>query len=181
MEELLFKNTSKMDSEEITLFQSAVMKKTIWITSIIFCLIFAGAGVGVSFLNMTLGIIIIICGLIGGFVLLSYLFKESQKKQNKELLGDKTYLNTYQFYGEYFEVNSQASSNGKDYEDVGSQKVYYKDLYKVTIFRERLFIFINPRQSFIFSFKGMTKGTAGEVIELLKGKQVKIIDKSINN
>lgn len=178
--ELLFKNTSKMDNDEITLFQNKVMKKTTFITSICFALIFAGMGAGLSFWNLTLGIILIVAGLIGGFVFIPYLMKETQKKQNKEMFGDKTYLNTYEFYQEYFDVTSQASENNKDYEVVGSQKVYYKDLYKVVVYQERLFIFVNPRQSFIFSFKGMTKGTAGEVIELLKSQNVKIVDKSAN-
>lgn len=178
---IIFKNTSKMDSEEITLFQNAVMKKRVLVMSFIFCLIFAGAGVGLSFVDMTLGIILIVCGIIGGFVLLPYLMKESQKKQNKEILGDKTYLNTYEFYNDYFEIISQASENKKDYEEVGSQKIYYKDLYKVVVYKERLFIFINPRQSFIFHFKGMTQGTAGELIEFFKSKNIKIKDNSVQN
>lgn len=180
-EEVIFKNTSKMDESEITLFQNSVMKKSIFTTSIIFSLIFVGIGVGLSFWDLTLGIITIACGVIGGFVLIPYLMKETQKKQNKALLGDKTYLNTYEFYNDYFQVTSQASPKDKaEYEEVGRQKIYYADLHKVRVYRERLFIFINPRQSFIFNFKGMTQGTAGEVIEFLKSHNVKVKDDSAN-
>ena len=177
--QVLFKNTSKMDESEITLFQNAVMKKTTIITAIVFSLIFVAMGVGLSFWELTLGIITIACGVVGGFVLIPYLMKETQKKQNKEILGNKTYLNTYEFYNEYLEVTSQATENGRtEYEEVGKQKIYYKDIFKVKIYRERLFIFINARQSFIFNFKGMTQGTAGEVIELLKSNNIKVKDDS---
>ena len=179
MDECKFKNTSKMDSDEITVFQNAVMKKTIFLTSVVFFLIFAGIGTGLAFWNLTSGIITGVCGIIGGFILLPYLMKENQKKQNASVLGDKTYLNTYEFFEDSFVISTQASKpDSKEYEDIASQKLYYQDIYKVMIYREHLFIFINPRQSFILNFKGMTKGTAGEVIELFKAKNIKIQDKS---
>lgn len=181
MEEALFKNTSKMDHEEISVFQNSVSKKANFTTSIIFTLIFVGAGVGLAFLDLTIGIIAIACGVLGGFVFLPYLLKENMKKVNKESLGDKKYLNTFEFYGDNFVVTSEASPlDEQKFEVVGSQKIYYKDLHKVVVYQERLFIFINPRQSFIFNFKGMTKGTAGEVIELFKNNNVPVKDKSIN-
>lgn len=179
--EVLFKNTSKMDHEEISIFQNSIMKKstTIW-TMIIFVLVFAGIGVGLAFVDLTFGIIIIVCGALGGFVFLPYLMKENMKKVNKETLGDKKYLNTFEFYADYAQITTQASKlNENQYEEVGSQKLYYKDIYQVTVYKERLFIFLNPRQSFIFNFKGMTKGTAGEVVELLKANNVKVKDNSL--
>ena len=179
--EILFKNTSKMDMEEINLFQSTVLKKATLISSIVFALLFVGAGVGLSFVEMTIGIILIVCGLIGGFVLLPYLIKENQKKQNNQILGDKKYLNTYEFYSDRILISTQMSKDkSNEYQNVASQTLFYQDIYNVKVFKERLFIFINPSQSFIFNFKGMTKGTAGEVIEFLKSKNVKVKDKSLN-
>ena len=177
--EILFKNTSKMDMEEITMFQNTVMKKTIFVTSIIFALIFAGIVVGVSFWDLTLGIIVVVCGIVGGFLFIPYLMKETQKKQNQTNFGDKKYLNTYELYGDYMTVTTQcAKPDAKnEYEEMDSQKLYYVDIYQVVVYHERLFIFINPRQSFIFNFKGMTKGTAGEVVELFKKNNVKIKNK----
>jgi len=177
--QIFFKNTSKMDHEEISMFQNSVMKKTILWTTIVFILIFAGIGVGVAFWELTAGIITIVCGILGGVVLIPYLMKENMKKTNKETLGDKKYLNTFEFYEEYFQASSQASPLDKnEYETVGSQKIYYKDLYQIVIYQQHLFIFINPRQSFILNFKGMTQGTASELVELLKSKGVKTKDKS---
>ena len=180
MEEIIFKNISKMDHEEISIFQNSVSKKKNLITSILFALIFAGLGVGLSFIDLTLGIIIIACGVIGGFLLVPYLLKESMKKLNKETLGDRKYLNTFEFYDDFFSVSTEASPlTEQNFEVIGTQKIYYENLYKVLVYKERLFIFINSRQSFIFDFKGMTKGTAGEVIELFKSKNVKVKDDSI--
>ena len=168
-----------MNHEEVSVLQNFAIKKvTLW-TSIIFALVFAGIGAGLSFVNLTLGIIIIASGLLGAFVLIPYLMKESIKKANKDLLADKKYLNTYQFFEDYFMAETQASSlDENNYEKVGSQKIYYKDLYQVVVYQEHLFIYINSKQSFILNFKGMTLGTAGELIELLKSAKVLVKDKS---
>ncbi len=181
--EVKFKNTTKMDDEEISIFQSYALKKTTLISSILFSLLFVGAGIGISFIDLEMGIILIVCGLLGGFVLLPYLLKEILKKQNKTTLGDKKYLNTFEFCDEFILVESQASSSKEtnDYQQVASQKIFYKDVFKVVIYKEFLFVYLNARQSLILNFKGMTLGTAGELVEFLKGKNIKFVDKSNEN
>ena len=182
-EQVLFKNTSKMDDEEISLFQSYALKKTILITSILFSLIFAGGGIGLCFVDLTMGIVLIVCGLVGGLILIPYGLKESVKKQNKVTLGDRKYLNTFEFFEDHIFVRSQATKDkqSNDYQEIASQKLFYQDLFKFVVYKQHLFIYINPRQSFILNFLGMTKGTIGEVIDLLKNKGVKFIDKSSVN
>ena len=176
----IFKNTSKMDDEEISLFQNFVLKKTTFISSLVFSIIFIGGGVGMCFVDLTIGLALAICGVIGGIILLPYLMKESLKKQNKITLGDRKYLNTFEFCQDYIFITSQATSSptANDYQEIASQKVFYKDLFKFVAYKEHLFIFINQKQSFIFDYRGMTKGTAGEVVEYLKAKGVKFVDKS---
>lgn len=176
----IFKNTSKMDDEEISLFQNFVLKKTTFISSLVFSIIFIGGGVGMCFVDLTIGLALAICGVIGGIILLPYLMKESLKKQNKITLGDRKYLNTFEFCQDYIFITSQATSSptANDYQEIASQKVFYKDLFKFVAYKEHLFIFINQKQSFIFDYRGMTKGTAGEVVEFLKAKGVKFVDKS---
>ncbi|MCI8554953.1 MAG: YcxB family protein [Clostridia bacterium] len=176
----IFKNTSKMDDEEISLFQNFVLKKNTIISSLVFSIIFIGGGVGMCFVDLTIGLALAICGVIGGIILLPYLMKESLKKQNKITLGDRKYLNTFEFYEDHIFITSQATSSptANDYQEIASQKVFYKDLYKFVAYKEHLFIFINQKQSFIFDYRGMTKGTAGEVVEFLKAKGVKFVDKS---
>ncbi len=176
----IFKNTSKMDDEEISLFQNFVLKKTTFISSLVFSIIFIGGGVRMCFVDLTIGLALAICGVIGGIILLPYLMKESLKKQNKITLGDRKYLNTFEFWQDYIFITSQATSSptANDYQEIASQKVFYKDLFKFVAYKEHLFIFINQKQSFIFDYRGMTKGTAGEVVEFLKAKGVKFVDKS---
>ncbi len=182
-EKVLYRNTSRMNDEEISVFQNFALKKTTIVSSIVFSLIFVGLGVGLCFADLTIGITLIVCGILGGVVLLPYLMKESVKKQNKVILGDKKYLNTFEFYEDYIFVSSKATPNkeSNDYEDIASQKLYYHEIFKVVVYKTYLFIYINKRQSFILSFRGMTKGTIGEVIEYLKGKAIKTIDKSSEN
>ncbi len=181
--EVLFKNTSKMNDEEISVFQNYALKKTILITSILFTLVFCGVGAGFCFIDLTYGIIFLVCGILGGFVLIPFLMKDSVKKQNKLLLGDKKYLNTFEFCEDYIFVTSQATSSkeSNDYQEVASQKIFYRDIFKFVTYKEFMFIYINARQSFILNFRGMTKGTIAEVIELLKGKGIKFVDKSSEN
>lgn len=178
-EEVLYKNTSKLDTEEIALFQKFAVKKTFIMVSIIFSLIFVGVGVGVSFIELTFGIITIACGVLGGFVLLPYLMKENLKKQNAQSFGDKKYLNTFDFYGDYVFITSESAlPNTNEYSQIASQKLFYTDVYQGVLYRDHLYLYINAQQSFIISYKGMTKGTIAEVIDFLKTKNVKIIDKS---
>ena len=133
----IFKNTSKMDDEEISLFQNFVLKKTTFISSLVFSIIFIGGGVGMCFVDLTIGIALAICGVIGGIILLPYLMKESLKKQNKITLGDRKYLNTFEFCQDYIFITSQATSSptANDYQEIASQKVFYKDLFKFVAYK----------------------------------------------
>lgn len=180
MEEIKFKNTSRMNAEEISIFQSYAMKKTILIMSVFFTALFACMGVGLAFWDLTVGIIFVVCGLVGGIFFLPYLLKENQKKQVLQALGDRKYLNTFEFYENHMIVQSSATASAKDnnYEDVGSQKVQYADLHKIVTYRDRLFIFLTPQQSFILNFNGMTIGTVAEFIAFMKEIGVAIVDKS---
>ena len=180
MDEILFKNTSKMDENEITIFQNFALKKRVLITSILFATCFIAAGVGLCFVNLTMGIILIACGCVGGFVLLPYLMKESVKRQNNVILGEKKYLNTFEFYEDYVMISSEATSSkdSNDYHPVATQKLMYQDVFKCVIYRQRLFIFINAQQSFIVNFQGMTLHTIDELIEFLRGKGIKMVDKT---
>lgn len=168
-----------MDKEEIALFQNFAMKKNLIILSICFALIFVGIGVGVSFIELTFGIITIVCGVLGGFVLLPYLMKEQTKKQNQQNYGEKKYLNTFEFYEDYIQITTECSSPAsKDYEKIASQKLYYQDVTKGVLYKDRLFLYIASNQCFIINYLGMTKGTIGEVIDFLKTKNIKIVDKT---
>ena len=93
--EPLFKNTSKINEEELTKYQLKLLKKTIILFAAVVILISLGAGIPILiFVNEFVGGAIIVLGALGGAVLLPYLLKDSVKKQNAKVLGDRKYLNT---------------------------------------------------------------------------------------
>ena len=106
--------------------------------------------------------------------------KENVQKQNNDNLGDRKYLNTFEFYENQINVATEAttSKQSNDYKQIATQTLRYEDLYQLVIYKNHLFLYINPSQSFILNFNGMTKGTYQELIELIKSKNVKTIDKS---
>ena len=178
--ELLFKNTSKIDSDEISLFQKYALKKTVLLSSIIFSTFFILLGIGLCFVDITMGVISLVAGVAGGCVLLPYLMTEAVKRQNKAILGDRKYLNTFEFYQDHIFISSEATSSleTNDYQKVASQNLYYNEIVKFVIYKERLFIFINKYQSFILNYRGMTYKTADELIEFLVQKGIKKVDKT---
>ena len=112
-------------------------------------------------------------------MLLPYLLKDNVKKQNKKNFDGKKFLNTFEFYKDYVTITCETQKPGKtEFEVAGKQNLNYVDIFKLVIYKEHLFIFIDESQSFIVSYKGMTKGTIAELIDFLKEKQIKTQDKS---
>lgn len=178
--QIKFKNTSKMNEDEIAVFQNYALKKTIILSSALligFCVLI---GVGLCFIELYLGVAIIIAGVLGGGVLMPFLMKDSVKKQNKLVFGDRKYLNHFEFFKDYFMVTSEAttSKESNDYSVNAEEKLLYSDLFQVVVYKTYIFLYINKAQSFVLNQKGMTLGTAGELILFLKDKGLKIIDKS---
>lgn len=179
-EQELFKNTSKLDEKEVEVFQTFVMKKTNLFLSIFFTLVFVAMGVGCCFyLSLFTGIILAVCGALGGFLLLPYLMKEMMKKQNAKIYGGKKYLNTYCFYEECMTIQTE-SARGQDgaFEDMSNEKLYYNEVFQALAYRDHLYIYVNARQSFILDYKGMTQGTIAELIDFIKSKNIKFVDKN---
>lgn len=179
MEEIKFKNTSKLDAQELSVFQQCAMKKTYLASSILFALLFVGAGVGLAFWQLVAGIIFIVCGLLGGFFFLPYLLKENQKKQNESVLGSSKYLNTFSFYEDYVHIQSEVT-NGKDneFELAGEETLKYEDILKIVAYKDRLFLFVDQRQAFIVNSGSMTQGSALELESFLKSKKISFVDKT---
>lgn len=178
MEEILFKNTSKLTEEDITFFQNIIMKKKILFYSLFVVLFCAGLGVGLLFVHTFLGVAIMVCGFVGGGFLLPYLLKDGMKKQNELYFKDKKYLNHFEFYEEYFKVTSEVSTKeSKEYKSEGSESLYYQDIYKVVEYKSNVFIYLNKKESYILDKKGMEKGVVSDLIELFKNQNIKIVDK----
>ena len=178
-DEVLFKNTSRLNEEELLVFQNYALKKTIITMAIAIVAVFALAGVGLCFLELYLGITVIVAGLLGGVVLFPYMMKDSMKKQNKLMLGDKKYLNTFEFYNDYIIISNETTSSltSNDYKEEANSRVTYESLFRVDIYKTYIFIYINKAQSFVLNQRGMTKGVVDDLIQFLKSKGLKVIDK----
>lgn len=178
-DEVLFKNTSRLNEEELLVFQNYALKKTIITMSIVIVALFAIAGAGLCFLELYLGITVIVAGILGGVVLFPFMMKDSLKKQNKLMLGEKKYLNTFEFFNDYLLVTSEATASltSDEYKEEASSKVSYESLFRVDIYKTYVFIFINKAQSFVLNQRGMTKGVVEDLIEFLKSKGLKVTDK----
>ena len=171
--DILFINTTKLTEEEVTNLQLFTLKKYNLLISIMIAVFFGGIGIGLCFVNTYVGVAILLAGIIGGLFLFPYVTKEQIKRQNNQIFANQDYINSFEFYNDYINIKNIDKNNEKEI----SQNFNYSGLYKVVEFSQFVYIFINKNQSFMLDKKGMTKGTIGEVIELLKENGLKYQDK----
>lgn len=179
--EPLFKNTSKINEEELTKYQLKLLKKTIILFAAVVILISLGAGIPILiFVNEFVGGAIIVLGALGGAVLLPYLLKDSVKKQNAKVLGDRKYLNTFEFYEDKMIIINSATDNFADntYKEIARAEIPNANIYRILLDNIYIFIYLDKKQSLFLDQRGMTKGMAGELAEFLQNKGVKVIKKN---
>lgn len=175
-EKLLFKNTSRLGKEEIDVFQNLAVKRTSLVTSLFILFICVGAGIGLYFVHMALGIGFIVAGVLGA-IIMPYVVKETVKKQNQEIFNfkDTKYLNSFEFYEDKIVVlNEIAKADSDTYEEKGKDIIKYSDIDHAVVYGIYIFIFINKYQSVILNQKGMTEGVAADLIEYMKSKGIKV-------
>lgn len=168
-----FSCTSKMSKNEIAVFESYIFKKLSFtcVTSIILiCLMLGGA---ICFIDVFLGIAGVGIGVIVGIPLVLYLLKNELKKKDQQTIGDNVYLNRFDFYEDVIEIESQRK-NGAQFEFSAKARDPYSGFAKAIVYSTYIFLLKNGNQAFILDQKGMTTGTAGELIEFLKSKGLKI-------
>lgn len=171
--ELIFKNTTTLNESDITTFQLFALKKhTIFISAMI-TIVLVGLGVGLCFVNTYVGVAILIAGIVGGIIFFPYLSKEQIKRQNAVLFNGGKYVNVFDFYDDKMKVTNVDEERDEDY----FQTFEYSTLYQVVDYQEFLFIYVNKNQSFLLLKTGMNKGTIAELIEFLKNKKIKYVDK----
>ena len=173
-EKLLFKNTSKLGKEELDVFQNFAVKKTSLLTSLILFAICAGAGVGLFFVQMYLGIAFMIAGLLGAFIM-PYVISVSVKKQNQAVFQNKKYLNHFEFFEDVIVITSDVAENdSNEYEEKVKENLAYEDIHHVVVYGIYIFIFINKYQSLILNQKGMTEGVSADLLEFFKAKGIDV-------
>ena len=179
---VLFQNTSKMNEDEIYVFQKYELKRSI-IGAVAFVIgISLLIGIPMCFLNIYAGVAIIVAGIIAGGVLMPYLMKDSVKKQNMLLFGEQKHLNNFDFKENSVLIVSKSTKDkeSNDYEEVAREELSYLEFSQVVVYKTYLFLYLDQKQSFVINQRGMTKGTAGELVEFLITKGIRVIDKSKN-
>ena len=172
MNDTLFKNTTKYDKESLLKLQNKVMLKWIILGASIIILISLAVGVPlILFVNEFVGGALIIIGFLGGIVFLPYFIKNIIKKQQFLNEGEK-YINSFEFFRDKFSIKS-STLNSKNSNDKKID-VYYNDIYKIIISNLYINIFISPSESLILDKRGMTKGTADDLIDLLSKLNLKV-------
>lgn len=171
-EEVLFTNVTNLDAEKESKLTQKTAKKTIFLWSTLLFLVMAGAGAGLIFVNITLGVITIACGVLGGYVLLPYILKDGIKKGAQTKYGGQKYTYTYQFYSDRMEV-SIVCDNNKDV--IENEVVNYSDFLRVKVLTETVVVFTKQGMSFSFDFKAMKKGTIVDVLKFFKEKEINTI------
>lgn len=171
---LLFKNTSRMGKEEIEVFQNFAVKKTSILASIVLFAICAGAGVGLLFVYMFLGIAFMIAGVLGA-VIIPYVINQSVKKRNQDIFKDNKYLNHFEFFEDELVITSEVAENGSnEYKESAQERLTYEQLDHVIVYGLYIFVFINKYQSFILDQRGMTQGVSADLLEYLKSKGLNV-------
>lgn len=171
--DIILKNTTSLNESDITSFQLFAQKKHTFIVATIITLVLVGLGVGLCFVNAYVGGAIIIAGIVGGIIFFPYLSKEQIKRQNAVLFNGGKYVNVFEFYDDHLKVTNVDEDRDEDY----FQTFEYSTLYQFVEYQEFLFIYTSKNQCFLVLKTGMNKGTIAELIEFLKNKNIKYVDK----
>lgn len=165
----LFINETPFSKKELGIVSNYNLMKMTFPLMIIFAVLFAIIGGCFAILNdIWWGVYIWGFGFI--FILIYPLFFKRTMKKNVEKVNiqNSKLQNVSRFYEDYVYVESV--DNG---EIVGTSKVAYKNLLKVTFLDEYMLLFVSKGSCYVLSKSNMTKGTAEDLIIFLYNKNIK--------
>lgn len=172
-EKLLFSNTSKLDQSVVEKFNKTISKKIIGYAILLVTLFCGVVGGLLCLLNLFLGIAVIGVGVVVGIPLVTFLIKDAMKKDSQKLMNGKKYLVHFEFYeNELILKAEEANENEKEYTFSGEDRIDYTQILKIIVADTDVYI-QRAGQANVLDQRGMTKGTAGELIEFLKSKGIK--------
>lgn len=174
MEDVLFKNVSAMGEKESKALIKVSSKKSVITFGLFFPLLFVIFGVVFILLkDIDFAIIMFVAGAVFA-ILFPLLFLLSAKQANKQIIGGRRLLNTFEFKEDILVISTEDLGAGIT---SGTSNLLYKDILKCVLTNEYIFLFINARQSFILDVNGMVQGDTEGLIEFLKTKLQKFEDK----
>lgn len=174
MQEILFSNTSLLNKEAVDRFNKVTSKRIIGYGSL-FVGCFSGIVGGLLCLvNLFLGISIIGVGFVIGIPLIAYLIKDAMKKDAQKLLDGKKYLVHFDFYEEGVKIRAEESLEEENkFKFSGEEEFSYEEIAKIVVSGTEIYI-QRISQANILDQRGMTKSTAGELIQFLEKKGIKV-------
>ncbi len=113
-------------------------------------------------LDLYWGIALMVFGVLFGViypVVYNFLLN---KNSNNKLIREKRLVNRYDFHENFFEVQTKSLDDPTG-QPIGYSRVEYREVTKVMIDDEYMFIFINKNQCFIVKTTGMLDGTIADV------------------
>ncbi len=87
------------------------------------------------------------------------------RNPNNKLIKAGRLANRYDFFEDYLLVQTKLLDSEQP---IGMSKVFYRDITKVLIDNDYLFVFINKVQCFVIGVNGMLDGTIADIKILLK-------------
>lgn len=173
-EKILFSNTSKLDQGVVEKFNKTISKKIIGYGILLVTLFCGVVGGLLCILNLFLGIAVIGAGVVVGIPLVTFLIKDSMKKNAQNLMNGKKYLVHFDFYENEILIKAEeAEEKDKHYTFSGEDRIDYAQILKVIVSDTDVYI-QRAEQANVLDQRGMTKGTAGELIDFLKTKGIKV-------
>ena len=166
----LFINETPFSKKELGIVSNYNLKKMTLPLMIIFIVLFGIIGGCFALLgDISWGLYIWGVGFV--FILIYPLFFKIAMKKNVERanLPSPKLQNVSRFYEDYVFVESV--DNG---EIVGTSKVEYKNLLKVTFLDEYILLFVTKGSCYVLGKANMTKGTAEDLIIFLYNKNIKL-------
>lgn len=170
----LFSNVSKLDLPAVEKFNKIIGKKLTTLSAgavIVLCAVVGGL---FCIFDLFLGIATIGVGVLIGAPLVAYFIKDSMKKNAGNLLQGEEYIVHFDFYQEEILLKAERKNTktGK-YEFSGEERVKYTDIAKVIVNGTDVYL-QRTGQANILDQRGMTLKTAGELLEFLASKGLKI-------
>lgn len=176
-EEIFASNVTSLDKRGLERLRKHTFVKINIISYLIIPAVSIAVGAVYGWLvDLYWGIGIMCAGVLFG-VFYPLIVKLSLKKNaNNKLISERRLINRYDFYKDYFVVQTKSLDDSTD-QPIGMSRVAYRDVTKVVIDPDFMFIFIDNVQCFIVSNSGMMDGNVTDVKDTLRLFCPNIIEK----
>ncbi len=170
-----YENTTNFSGKEVTSFTSFVTRPIFIKLAVALFVLFVGMGFYMFFVMDALVTAIIMWSLgVVSVAVMPFTYKHTVLKgvRNNTMCSSSTYMN-YKF-----EDGGVKISTRKGDVEVAMLALDYRHIVKILQVQHYLFIFVTDTQAYILDVNGMTSGKANNLIDFLKSKHIKYVNKN---